>query len=209
MPAGFEVMGKRADTHPDGPVQNPPFLIYIAFLFLLICINSLVGKFVVFTFEFAPGVSAYYLVVVVMIAFTLWFGMWGAIAAYIGCFIGAGLLSSIPPSIGVFWSLADFWQVLIPFLACRSFRVDISLKTRRDLVMILLFGGVINNLLGAAWGSVSLALGGMIPWSGLFPTFYAWFIGNAVICLVLLPPLLRLMTPRIRQHELFVRGYWR
>ncbi len=189
-------------------VQKPPFIIYLAFFFFLVCINSLVGKFVVFSFGLAPGVSFYYLAVVVMILFTLWFGMWGALASYLGCFIGAGLLSNIPPSVGVYWSLSDLWQVLIPFLACRYFSVDISVKTRRDLVIIVLFGAVINNLVGAVWGTLSLCFGGMIPWSALLSTSYAWFVCNTVICLPLLPGILHLLTPKIRQHELFVKRYW-
>ncbi|MDD1723652.1 MAG: hypothetical protein LUQ07_00835 [Methanospirillum sp.] len=74
---------------------------------------------------------------------------------------------------------------------------------------MILFGVIFNNIVGAIWGSASLALGGMILWSYIFPTFYAWFIGNVVLCLVLLPANLHIMTPRIRHHELFVSGYWR
>jgi integral membrane sensor domain MASE1 len=189
--------------------NNPLLAIQIAFFFFLICINSLVSKFVVFSFGVAPGVSYYYIVVVVMIVFTLWFGMWGAVAAYIGCFIGAGLLCNIPPLVGIYWSLADFWEVLIPFLACRYLNVDISIKTLRDLFIIILFGVFINNFVGAVWGSVSLAAGDLIPVNEIVSTSYAWFIGNLIVCLILLPVILYLLTPKVRQHELFVTGFWR
>jgi integral membrane sensor domain MASE1 len=188
--------------------SSPPFAIRIAFFFFLICVNSLVGKFVVFSFQEAPGVSYYYIAAALMIVFTLWFGMWGALAAYFGCFIGANLLSNIPPSVGLYMSFSDFWQVIIPFLACRYFNVDLSLQTRRDFFVILVFGVVINNFVGALWGSVSLAIGHVIAFSDISSSFYAWFIGNVVVCIIFVPLILRILTTRVKEHELFVKGIW-
>lgn len=190
------------------PTLSPPFAIRIAFFFFLICLNSMVGKFVVFSFEALPGVSYYYFVVALMIVFTLWFGMWGAFAAYFGCFIGANLLSNIPPLVGLYMSFADFLQVIIPFWACRYFNIDISLKTRRDLIAIILFGVFINNFVGALWGSFSLAIGQVILYSDIGTSFYVWFIGNIVICIIFIPILLHCLTSRVREHELFVKGLW-
>jgi len=207
MAAGAKDAGQGSGT-PD-PAPAPPFSLYVGLFFLLLCINALLAKFAVFTFAIAPGISAFYIVVALMIVFTLWFGLWGALAAYGGCFIGAGLLSGIPPGVGLYWSLADVWQVLIPLLIFRALRADPALGSRRDLALLLLSGVVLNNLCGALWGSFTLALGGVIPWSGVTPAFYAWFAGNVVVCLVLLPVILWCFTPAARSHELFVRAYWR
>ncbi len=76
-------------------------------------------------------------------------------AAYAGCFIGAGLLSGISADVSLFWSLADFWQVLIPLVAFRYFGADPALTSRRDLVIALFFGVLLNNLCGAVWGLLS------------------------------------------------------
>jgi len=188
--------------------SSPPFAIRIAFFFFLFCVNSLVGKFVVFSFEVAPGVSYYYIVVALMVVFTLWFGMWGAIAAYFGCFIGSNLLSNLPPDISLLKSFSDFFQVIIPLLACKYYNVDISLKTRRDLLVLLVFGIILNNFVGAVWGSLFLVFGHIIPMSQFGSSFYAWFIGNVVICIIFVPILLHSLTPRIKEHELFVKGFW-
>ena len=110
--------------------------------------------------------------------------------------------------VNLYWSLADLWQVLIPLLACRYLRVDPALTSRRDLGIVLLFGVILNNLCGALWGSLSLALGGIIPWSGVGSAFYAWWLGNCIVCLVLLPLFLYIFTPVMRKHELFVKDYW-
>lgn len=196
---------------PSGGEIRPsaPLSLHIALFFLLICINALVAKFVVFTFELAPGVSLFYIVISCMIAFTLWFGLWGAGAAYLGCVIGAGLLSDISPRVSLYWSVADLLQVLIPFFAFRYTGADIAITRRRDLFILIIFGVVLNNLVGAIWGSLTLIWGGAITFGNSIPTFTGWWIGNMIVCMILLPLILKIFTPMIRNHELFVSGYWR
>lgn len=187
---------------------HPPVPLYLGLFFLLICINALLAKFAVFSFAEGPGISSFYIVVALMVVFTLWFGMWGAIAAYAGCFVGAGLLSGIPADVNVIWSLADFWQVLIPLFAFHALRADPALTSRRDLVIVLIFGVFLNNLCGALWGSLTLVFAGLIPWSGFGSALYAWWMGNMIVSLILLPPILYIFTPIVRTHDLFVKKYW-
>jgi integral membrane sensor domain MASE1 len=199
------------DEHPPAGatgMQHPPIPIYLGLFFLLVCTNALLAKFAVFSFAVGPGISSFYIVVALMVVFALWFGMWGAIAAYAGCFIGAGLLSGIPVEVNLFWSLADFWQVLIPLVAFRYLLADAALRSRRDLAIVFVFGVLLNNLCGALWGSCTLALGGVIPWSGVVSTFTTWWLGNCIVCLILVPAILYFFTPIVRTHELFVKGYW-
>jgi integral membrane sensor domain MASE1 len=188
--------------------ENPPVYQYFALFLLLVCINTLVSKIAVISFNIAPGASSFYIVVAFMVVFTLWFGIWGAVAAYTGCFIGAGILSGIPPDVSLYWSLADLWQVLIPLLAFRVLKADPSLRSVRDVGILLVSGVFLNNLAGALWGSMSLAVGGEIPWSEINTVFYEWWLGNCIVCLLLVPPILYLVTPVIRGHNLFVRDYW-
>jgi integral membrane sensor domain MASE1 len=185
-----------------------PFFLRIALFFLLVGSNVLVAKYVVFSFSIAPGVSFFYTVVALMIVTTLWFGMYGAVAAYAGCYIGAGILSGLPPDVSLYWSLADFWQVLIPLIAFRVLKADPSLRSTRDLVILVVFGIILNNVAGALWGSVTLALPGTIPWGEVPSVFSGWLIGNLVVCIVLVPLALYFLTPMIREHQLFIRHYW-
>ncbi|MCX6701103.1 MAG: hypothetical protein NTV68_14500 [Methanomicrobiales archaeon] len=202
-------MGPDIVALPEQTRQDKvPIPLYIALFFLLVCINALVAKFVVFSFEMAPGVSSFYFVVALMVVFALWFGMYGAVAAYLGCYIGAGLLGGIPPDVNLYWSLADFWQVIIPLMAFRYFACDPGQRSRRDLGVLVIFGVVINNVVGATWGSVTLALGGVVPWSEVMPVFYSWLAGNVVVSIVFVPAILYLLTPVIRDHELYIRNYW-
>ncbi|WAC05817.1 MAG: hypothetical protein OS112_04105 [Methanoregula sp.] len=188
--------------------KTVPLFLYIALFFLLVCINTLVAKFVVFSFGIAPGASSLYVVVALMIVFTLWFGMYGAAASYAGCYIGAGLLSGLPPDVSLYWSLADLWQVLIPLIAFRAFACDPALKTRRDMGVLVVFGIILNNAAGAVWGSVTLALGGTILWSEVGPVLNGWLAGNLVVCIVFIPAILHFFTPIIQDHELYIRRYW-
>jgi hypothetical protein len=190
------------------PPAGVPFFLYVALFFLLLCINALVAKFVVFSFSIGPGVSSVYIVVALMVVFTLWFGIYGAAASYAGCYLGAGILSGIPPDVSLYWSLADLWQVLIPLIAFRSFGCDPALRTWRDVGVLVLFGVILNNLAGAVWGSGALAVAGEIPWSGISSLFSAWLIGNVIVCIIVVPLMLYFLTPVIEDHELFIRRYW-
>lgn len=206
-----EIRCPKTQNHTSNELagrQKAPLFLRIALFFLLVVSNVLVAKYVVFSFSIAPGVSFFYTVVALMIVTTLWFGMYGAVAAYAGCYIGAGILSGLPPDVSLFWSLADFWQVLIPLIAFRVFKADPSLRSARDLGILVVFGIILNNVAGALWGSVALALPGTIPWGEVPSVFFGWLIGNIVVCIVLVPLALYFLTPMVRDHQLFVRHYW-
>lgn len=68
--------------------KSRPLYTYVAILVVLIIINSLLAAFGEIHYPKAPGGVGLCLAVAFMIAFALWFGAWGAIAAYAGCFIG-------------------------------------------------------------------------------------------------------------------------
>jgi hypothetical protein len=185
-----------------------PVYLRIALFFLLVISNVLVAKYVVFSFSIAPGVSFFYTVVALMIVTTLWFGMYGAIAAYAGCYIGAGILSGLPPDVSLYWSLADFWQVIIPLIAFKVLKADISLRSTRDFGILVVFGILLNNVAGALWGSVALAIPGIIAWAEGPSVFFGWLVGNIVVCIALVPLALYFLTPSIKNHYLFVHHYW-
>ncbi len=187
-----------------GNQEQKSFYTYLAILIVIIIINSLLARFVVITWSIAPGVAVIYFAVAFMIVFALWFGVWGAIAAYIGCFIGAGMTAGLPPSVNLYWSLADLWQVLIPLIAFRKSGADVGLKTKRDFLIFLVFGLVLNNLVGAGWGSITIPPG--ISWKQ--DIFVSWFITNLIVTIVITPLLLIYLTPRIKRWGVYVRSYW-
>jgi integral membrane sensor domain MASE1 len=157
------------------------------------------------------GIAYIFPAVAFMILFTLWYGAYGAIAAYVGTLVGSGLLATEilakNPAIAVLWALAGLIQVLIPLIAVRRFEIDLTLGNRRDISLLILFGVVINNLIGAAWGAFTLGLVLDTP-GAMGSTFSAWLIGNVVVTLLIVPIALILVTPKIEKSRLFVKSYW-
>ncbi|UGV41711.1 hypothetical protein J7W08_05385 [Methanococcoides orientis] len=183
---------------------------HLGIFLVLVLVYALLSRFAVVNSPVSPaqGVSGIYFAAAVMIAFVLWYGMWGALAAYFGCLLGAASLIDMPFSLSLIWSLADFWQVLIPLIAFVSLGADITLKTRRDLAIFLVFGLFLNNLVGAVWGSSVLVAGGIVPWSEYRIIFQGWFIGNLVVTIFITPLLLRFVTPYLRNTRSYVMNYW-
>jgi len=186
---------------------HKPTYSFLVLTVVLIIINTLIARY--FAIPLGPdGIPSFYPAVVFMILFTLWFGAYGAIAAYAGCFAGAGILAGIPPQVAVYWSLADLWQVLIPLVALRMLQVNLSLATRRDMILVIVFAVLINNAFGAAWGAVTLAIGNIKAWADVPALFGGWFANNVILTALLLLPTLYYLTPKIRTSTLFVREYW-
>ena len=182
------------------------------FVFLtlgLIVINIILARLSVIALPAGTsGVSVIYFAVAFMILFTIWFGGYGAIAAYVGTLVGSGLLSSIPPIVAIYWSVAGLLQVLIPLVAFRTFNIDLALDSRRDWTILLLFGVLINNIVGATWGGLTLAAGGIIPQADIGGVIFTWFLGNIIVTLLVVPIALRRLSPRIMKSKLFVKNYW-
>jgi hypothetical protein len=187
--------------------NRPGILTFIVILAATTIIDSVLARYAYVTWPSAPGVSALYFAVAFMIPFALWFGAWGTIAAYLGCLIGAGI-GTVPFGVNLYWSLADLWQVLIPLLAFKRFHADINLKTKRDWLVYLVFGCLLNNLAGAVWGSVMMGVGGVSAWSEVPRTLGLWLAGNIIVTIVITTLLLRFATPYIEKWNLRVQGYW-
>jgi hypothetical protein len=188
-----------------------PTYSFVILTLILIVIDTVIAWASVKIFPaIASGVVSWlYIAVAFMILFTLWFGAYGAIAAYVGTLAGSGLLVSETlvsnPLIAVVWAFSGLIQVLIPLVAFRSFGVDLNLPNPRDYAYVFLFCVILNNFVGAVWAAWTLSL---VETTNIVSVFSAWFIGNAVVALVLVPIGLKLVTPRIEKHRLFIKNYW-
>jgi hypothetical protein len=189
---------------------HEPTYSFVILTLVLIVVNTIIARFSVIALPGGvAGVSTLYFAVAIMILLTLWFGAYGAIAAYAGTLIGSGLLNpAIPPVVAIYWSIAGLLQVLIPLVAFRTFKGDLALENRRDWTLLLLFGVLINNIAGAAWGAWTLAFGNVIAASQIGSVFTLWLIGNIIVTIIIVPLALRHLTPKIRKSKLFVKYYW-
>jgi hypothetical protein len=189
------------DTHA-------PWYGYIGITVFLIIVIALLSAFAIVPAPSLPGVSALYIAVGFMIAFTLWFGDWGAIATYAGGLIGTAMTSGIPLFILFYVLLANLWQVMIPLTAFRYFNADPGLVTRYDWKIYLIFGLLVNNLVGAIWGAGTLLMGGIISTDQVLLAFSVWFGGNLLVTLVITTLLLLFVTPRLRHSPYLVKKWW-
>lgn len=193
--------------------QKCPTYSYCILVLGLIILNTLLAwGSLLLTHLISPslpkGFAIVYVAAAFMLLFTLWFGMYGAISAYVGGLIGGGLLSGMPATVALYFSLANLWMVLIPLVTFRIFKVNVGMDSGRDLFHLVLFGTIINTIVSAAWGAASLALGGVIAWSAFGSVFVPWVIGNVVIILLIVPLALSQFTERVSKSKVFVRGYW-
>jgi integral membrane sensor domain MASE1 len=191
---------------------HEPTYSFVILTLVLIVVNTIIAWLCQFALPGRiGGISTIYFAVAFMILFTLWFGAYGAIAAYAGTLIGSGLLSTNPAlhgGVAIYWSIAGLLQVLIPLVALRTFEVDLNLENRRDWTLLLLFGVVINNIVGAAWGAYTLALGNVIQSSEIWNVFSLWLIGNIIVTIIIVPIALRHFSPKVQKSKLFVKNYW-
>ena len=188
--------------------QEPTYSFVILTLVLILIDTALAWLSIKFIPASNGGVSLVYIAVAFMILFTLWFGAYGAIAAYAGTLLAVVLATESlqqHPEIAVILAVADLLQVLIPLIAVRMFSVDLTLESRRDWTVILLFAVLINNLVGAAWGAFSLSLLGPVNIAGTFST---WLIGNIGVTILIVPLGLRFCTEKVSTSKLFVKQYW-
>jgi hypothetical protein len=188
--------------------QEPTYSFVILTLVLILINTALAWVSVTFFKTGTSGVAYVYIAVAVMILFTLWFGAYGAIAAYVASLLGGvltmpGLLQR--PEIAVVWAVAGLLQVIIPLVAVRTFGVNLTLPDRRDWAIILLFAVLINNMAGAAWGTFTLSLLGPVNVAGVFST---WLVSNIIITLLIVPLGLRFLTEKVSRSKLFVKQYW-
>lgn len=75
-------------------------------------------------------------------------------------------------------------------------------------MLLLLFGVLINNSVGATWGASTLAFGNVIASSQIGSVFTLWLIGNIIVTIIIVPLALRYGIPHIRKTKIFVRNYW-
>jgi hypothetical protein len=161
----------------------------------------------------AVGISAFYIAVAFMVPFALWFGGWGLIAAYIGCVVGAGLLSGMPLVTALFYSVVDIIHPLFFLVAYRIFaeRYGVSPLGRLEKSKEMWFWVIVtllSNVVAAIWGTASLYLIGFVPMNAFAIATIGWFIGDTIVLLVIGTVVLKVATPIVERLGITVYGLW-
>jgi integral membrane sensor domain MASE1 len=189
-----------------GEVRKPG-IVHVVMLALFIGIGIVVGTFgslavpIGFVSAFWPGQA-------VQSIGAIWFGMWGGIAAALFPFISNSLSGSAPLVISLLYLPANFLQGMFAGWGFRQFKADPSLVSGRDWGIWLLWGAIVPNLFGAAWGSTVLRMFGMITPASHLTTFLGWFVGNTIPTIILGSLVLKFVSPLVVKTKAFCKGYW-
>lgn len=179
---------------------------YIALTAVLSAVVSVVGIFALIPCPL-PGVSVLYVAAAVETVFPLWFGLWGVLANYIGGILMGAFYGEAVHDL--LWAviLCDVTIGIIPLIAFRLFKRDSELKTRKDWIVYIVFGILLNNLVSAMAGVGSSVVMGLFPIEMYWPSVGIWATGNVISTTIIGTPLLRGFTKFIKQTPVYVRGW--
>ncbi|MBV4427519.1 hypothetical protein [Clostridium tyrobutyricum] len=137
----------------------------------------------------------------------IWFGMWGGIASVIFPMISNAIAGSASLPISIAYLPGNFLQGMIAGIAFRVFKADPRLKSGKDWIIYTIFGVIICNAIGAAWGSTVLRMFKLISPASHLTVFLGWAIGNSVPSFILGAILLKFVSPIIMRSRSFVKKY--
>jgi len=162
-----------------------------------------------------PVVSSIFLAIGFGIPFAIWFGGWAFVIAYIGNFVGAGLLSTppLPLPVAMWFGTVDLIQLGLPMilyrLLARRFGVNPIGKdvyTVRGFIFFLLCAVLPNNIIGGLYGNFILMQSGLVPPKAFLFAWFIWSLSNVVVTLVIGSALLRTLGPITERFGLTIRN---
>ncbi len=163
-----------------------------------------------------PVVSAVFLAIGFGIPFAIWFGGWGFVIAYLGNFIGAGLLSTppLPVNIALWFGTTDLIQLGLPMLLYRLLAqrfgvnpIGKDVYTVRGFIFFVLCAVLPGNIIGGLYGNFILVQTGILPASAFLSAWFVWSLSNVLVTLIIGSILLRFLGPVVERFGLTVRNF--
>ena len=160
-----------------------------------------------------PVVSFLFVAIGFGIPFALWFGGWAFVIAYIGNFVGAGLLAGTPLLVALPFGTVDLIQLGVPMLLYRLLAKRFGLSpigkdvfTARGFIFFLVCAVLPNNIIGGLYGNLILIWAGFNPPATLLPGWFVWSASNIVITIVIGSILLNSLGPVVERFGLTIRN---
>ncbi len=163
-----------------------------------------------------PVVSAVFLAIGFGIPFAIWFGGWAFVIAYIGNFVGAGLLSTppLPLPIALWFGTVDLIQLGLPMLLYRLLAkrfgvnpIGKDVYTPRGFIFFVLCAVLPNNIIGGLYGNFILMTTGIIPPNAFLAAWFVWSLSNVVVTLIIGSILLKTLGPVVERYGLTIRNF--
>lgn len=160
-----------------------------------------------------PIVSSVFVAIGFGIPFAIWFGGWAFVIAYLGNFIGAGLLAQIPLPQAAIFGTVDLIQLGLPMLLYRllapRFGVNSIGKdvfTKRGFIFFALCAALPGNIIGGYYGNFLLVRFGISTPSTFYIGWFIWSLSNIVITLIIGSIILNRLGPVVERFGLTIRG---
>ncbi|MFP3220125.1 MAG: hypothetical protein RXR41_03140 [Candidatus Marsarchaeota archaeon] len=169
------------------------------------------------------GISLFYFVYPFFMVFSMWWGLWGMIAAYVGCVIGAGLMVGLGVVPSLAYSVADLVPPLAAFVIYRGVlskrgidplfrdlveREISGYKTNRAAAWFwfILINGVIFNFVSAELGvGIQYAMG-LVPPSAFWLWWWGWAIGDLAALVLITPVIVKGLSGLVERAGLINLG---
>ncbi|MHC4638972.1 MAG: PP2C family protein-serine/threonine phosphatase [Planctomycetota bacterium] len=179
-------------------------LVLTAFLTLLVTLTATLGT-MSSSSDFTAIVS-FWPAAAFQVVFSIWFGIYGAIAGIVGPMLGNGLVGESP----LMFLTANTIQSSLAGLWFRYRKLDPRLRSRRDWLGAMLVGCVLSHLLGATVGVTEAYMRSptnyeLSYWGG---KLISWLVGNTLPCIILVPALLKSVSAIIVRGPLFCESFW-
>jgi hypothetical protein len=162
-----------------------------------------------------PVVSLVFLAIGFGIPFGIWFGGWAFVIAYIGNFVGAGLLATppLPLPVALVFGTVDLIQIGLPMILYRTLakRFGVSpigkdVFTVRGFIFFVLCAVLPNNIIGGLYGNFILMQNGVLPSDAFLLSWLTWSLSNVVVTLVVGSILLSTVGPVVERFGLTIRN---
>ncbi len=188
--------------------QYALFAIQMAVIILLSWLGAIATPVV------GPGIGFLFWAYPFFVVFTLWWGFWGIFGAWLGSFVGSGLLTGLPVIPAMAFSIGDLVPALLIFLLYRGYLrkhgVDPLgrdiLKSKKSAAWFAIWVMGITNIIGGLWGVWVLVLLGFVPASAYALGAGLWILGDAIVLLIA-PFLSKYVTPVVERFGLINTGW--
>jgi len=167
-------------------------------------------------FPATTGVSFIFIAIGFGIPFALWFGGWSFLIAYIGNFIGAGLMTGTPILTAIPFGATDLIQLGVPVVLYRLFATRFGVSpigkdvfTVKGFVFFLVCAVIPNNVIGGLYGNFILVQFGINPPSVFLFSWFTWAVSNIVVTIIIGSILLSALGPIVERYGLTIRNAFR
>jgi len=203
------------------PVSTTRYVLYAVQIAAVIILSYLSVAIIPASYA---GISFFYFVYPFFLVFTMWWGAWGMLGAYVGCVIGAGILVGIGPVPSIVYSISDLVPPLFAFVLYRGLLANrgydplwrdltdkevAGVKTKRlgAWFWFVIINGVILNIISAEIGVGVQYEFGLVSPGGFWPFWIGWALGDAVAMVIITPVLVKGLTSLVERQGLVNHGW--